>query len=206
MGEPARNLETSDAIRPVPTFEELRKQIELLPEGVTGEILEPGVISTMPRPISRHRRAAGQLYRALSGVDEASGGAGWWIELEPDVQFGERWTVPDLAGWRVQRCPDPPDGTPITILPDFCCEVLSPSTARKDRSKKLPLYARTGVEWIWIIEPDLNLVEVYQSVNGLPVLVETAEEDNRMRLPPFDIEIDYSRFWLIQKKAEPTTK
>lgn len=213
MGEPARKLTTSEdeqrgpaLVQRGPTFEELWKQIERLPEGVTGEILEPGVISTMARPRAKHRRAAAQLHRALGGVDVPSGGTGWWIEQEPDVRFGDRTTAPDIAGWRVERCPDPPDGSPITILPDFCCEVLSSSTARKDRSKKLPLYARFGVEWIWLVEPELYLVEVYQSINGLPVLVETAEENDRMRLPPFDLEIDFSPLWIIPKPAEPTTE
>jgi Uma2 family endonuclease len=204
MGEPARKLTTSEEVR-VPTFEELKRQIDLLPEGVTGEILDPGVISTMGRPAAKHRRAAGQLYRALGGADVAAGGTGWWIEQEPDVRFGDRWTVPDIAGWRVERCPDPPDGSPITILPDFCCEVLSSSTGSKDRRKKLPLYARFGVEWIWIVEPELYLVEVYRPIDGLPALVETAEENERMRLPPFDLEIDFSPLWLIPKSAEPTS-
>jgi Uma2 family endonuclease len=206
MGEPARKLATSEEARPVPTFEELWKEIEKLPEGVTGEILEPGVISTMSRPLAKHRRAAGQLYRALGGADEAAGGVGWWIEQEPDVRFGDRTTSPDIAGWRVERCPDPPDGSPILLLPDFCCEVLSPSTERKDRTKKLPLYARSGVEWIWIVDPDLQFVEVFQSVNGHAMLMDSADGQETKRLAPFDLDIDFSRLWLIQTKAEPTTE
>lgn len=208
MGEPARKLETFDEVRvrSVPTFEETWKKIEQLPQGVTGEILEPGVISTMARPRSKHRRAAGQLYRALGSADLASGGTGWWIEQEPDVRFGDRTTSPDIAGWRVERCPDPPDGSPITLLPDFCCEILSPSTVRKDRSKKLPLYARSGVEWIWLIDPELYLVEVYQSMQGRPVLIETAEENDCIKLPPFDFEINFAPFWIIPKNPEPETE
>jgi Uma2 family endonuclease len=206
MGEPARKLETSDEAEAVPTFEELWKEIENLPEGVTGEILEPGVISTMSRPLAKHRRAARNCLDALRGLDAGVGGAGWWIEQEPDVRFGNRTTSPDIAGWRVERCPDPPDGSPITILPDFCCEVLSPSTARKDRSKKLPLYARFGVEWIWIVDPDLQFVEVYQSINGHAVLIDSADGQETKRLAPFDIDIDFSRWWLIQTKTEPTTE
>ncbi len=203
MGEPARKLETSDAVRPVPTFEELWREIELLPEGVTGEILEPGVISTMGRPRAKHRRSARACQWSLRGLDAGIGGTGWWIEQEPDVRFGDRTTAPDIAGWRVERCPDPPDGSPIILLPDFCCEVLSPSTERKDRTKKLPLYARSGVEWIWLIDPDLQFVEVYQSVNGHAMLMDSADGEETKRLAPFDLDIDFSRWWLIQTKTEP---
>lgn len=205
MGAAARKLEFDEA-RPEPTFEELWKQIERLPEGVTGEILDPGIVYTMPRPRARHRRAVRNLQNALRGLDAGVGGTGWWIEQEPDIRLGDRTTAPDIAGWRVERCPDPPDGSPIILRPDFCCEVLSNSTARKDRKKKLPLYARCGVEWIWIIDPDLCLVEVFQSVNGRPQLVETAEENDRLRLPPFDIEVDFSPFWMPEAKMGHTTE
>lgn len=211
MGEPARKLETYEQAsyeeqRRVPTFEETWKKIELLPEGVTGEILEPGIIMTMTRPLGPHRRAVRNFLDATRGIDAGVGGTGWWIEQEPDVRFGDRTTSPDIAGWRVERCPDPPDGSPIVILPDFCCEVLSPSTARKDRKKKLLLYARFGVEWIWIIDPDLYLVEVYRAVDGHPMLVETAEENEKLRLSPFDVEIDFSRFWIFPKKDDPNVE
>jgi len=45
--------------------------------------------------------------------------------------------VPDLAGWRVERVPDLPDENPLTVLPDWCCEILSPRTARDDKRLKL---------------------------------------------------------------------
>lgn len=52
---------------------------------------------------------------------------------------GGRLVVPDLFGYRVGRVPELPDENPLTIVPDGCCEVLSPTTARDDRALKLPL-------------------------------------------------------------------
>jgi hypothetical protein len=49
MADPARSL---------PTFEALLAEIERLPEHLSGEILEPGVISIRARPMAPHRRAA----------------------------------------------------------------------------------------------------------------------------------------------------
>lgn len=90
------------------TFDELYQEIRDLPEGSRGEILEPGELHiTMGRPGKPHRRAAQRIYRGLSGVDHDTGGTGWWIELEPEVRFGERMYDPDIAGWRVERVPDP---------------------------------------------------------------------------------------------------
>ena len=42
------------------------------------------------------------------------------------------------------------------------CEVLSPATAALDRSQKLPLYARAGVAYAWLVDPVLRTLEVLQ--------------------------------------------
>src|SRR5687767_11802679 len=81
-------------------------------------------------------------------------------------------------------------------LPDWCCEILSPTTARDDKGKKLPLYASCGVPWSWLVDPELRLVEVYQTVSGLPALVTTAQDDDRRVVPPFDIEIAFADWWI----------
>jgi Uma2 family endonuclease len=180
----------------IPTFEELWEEIERLPEHLTGEILEPGVIRTMSRPGRPHSIAYSQCYRSLGGVDRHSGGSGWWIEQEPAIRLREeRLVIPDLAGWRVERCPEFPADNPITLLPDWCCEVLSPSSIRDDRGLKLPLYARCGIPWIWLIDPAAYLVEVYDTDRGHPRLIATAKEDETVRLPPFDLEISLARWW-----------
>jgi Uma2 family endonuclease len=82
------------------------------------------------------------------------------------------------------------------VLPDWCCEILSPRTARDDKRLKLPLFARSGVTWSWLVDPVLRLVEVYQTLNGLPALVTTAQEDEGRVLPPFELEIPLGGWWL----------
>jgi Uma2 family endonuclease len=187
----------ADPAHQVRTFEELYDEILRLPEGLTGEILEDGVLRVMSRPGKRHRRAALACLDALSGVNANLRGTGWWIEVEAEIRLlQERLAVPDLAGWRVERVPDLPDENPLTVLPDWCCEILSPRTARDDKRLKLPLYARAGVPWIWLVDPTLQLIEVYQTINGLPTLVTTAQEAERCVLPPFELEISLEPWWL----------
>ena len=189
MGEPAAAI---------PTFDELYERIRALPEGVTGEILEPGVLWTMSRPGKAHRRAAGACYVRLQGFNESVGGTGWWIEVEAEVRFpGGRLAVPDLCGFRVERIPDLPDENPLTILPDWCCEVLSPSTTRVDVALKLPLYARSGVPWMWIVDPQNRLVEVFETIDGRPALTATGSEEE-VTLPPFDLPISLASWWVTE--------
>jgi Uma2 family endonuclease len=181
----------------LPSFEDLYAEIQAMPEGVTGEILEPGVIhKTMGRPGRPHRYSAKQALMALRRFDVDQGGAGWWIEVECEVRFGPRMLDPDLAGWRLERVPELPEDNPIAILPDWTCEILSPSTARTDRTVKLPRYAKEGVSWIWLVDPFLHTIEVYASEKGRAYLAMTAEAGDALVLPPFDRKIAVGSFWL----------
>jgi Uma2 family endonuclease len=48
----------------------------------------------------------------------------------------------------------------ISEAPDLVIEVLSPSTADRDRVKKAERYARFGVREMWIVDPDASTIEV----------------------------------------------
>ncbi|HSN98451.1 MAG TPA: hypothetical protein VLS89_09135, partial [Candidatus Nanopelagicales bacterium] len=65
----------------VEMFDALYEQIRALPENLTGEILEPGVLRTMSRPGKAHRRAARVCLHELGDHDANVGGSGWWIEV-----------------------------------------------------------------------------------------------------------------------------
>jgi Uma2 family endonuclease len=192
------NARVSEPARKRPTFDELYAQIEALRTGLTGEILEPGVLRTMSRPGKSHRRTHRRIERALGAKDEAFGGTGWWIEIEAEVRLLDEYLlVPDLSGWRVERVPDLPDENPITIAPDWVCEIFSPSTARDDRRLKLPLYARAGIPHVWLVDPDQKLVEVYETRDQKPTLIASAAELEVVALPPYlDLPIELASLWL----------
>jgi Uma2 family endonuclease len=50
--------------------------------------------------------------------------------------------------------------------PDLVVEILSPSTAARDRGIKLKLYRRQGVAEYWIVDPDEQVVEVWDLASG----------------------------------------
>jgi Uma2 family endonuclease len=84
----------------------------------------------------------------------------------------------------------------MLVLPDWCCEVLSPSTARDDRLLKLPLYAEAGVKWIWLVDPELCSVEVYESVAGRATQIAVARDDDRTAPPPFEASLGVGAWWM----------
>jgi len=186
MGDPARH---------VATFEELYQQIVRLPQHLTGEILEPGVIRTMSRPGSRHQFTSLRLRRSLDPFDLMESGRGWWFEIEREIRFGDKLAVPDMAGWKTADEPDFVEENPITAVPDWCCEILSPSTERDDRQLRLPLYARSGVAFTWLVDPTLRSVEVFETREQVPVPVHTAKNDDIAVLPPFEGRLEIGRYW-----------
>ncbi len=182
------------AARALPSFEALYRAIVELPTGMTGEILERGVLRTMSRPGKPHRLAS---LRALRGLDDFNGnlgGTGWWIEVEAEVRLLDEYlAVPDLAGWCIERVPELPDENPIPIAPDWACEILSPTTARDDRRLKLPLYARAGVGWIWLVDTEARQVEIYETVEDRATFAFAAAET--ATLPPFDHAFDVATWF-----------
>jgi len=105
--------------------------------------------------------------------------------------------VPDIAAWRIDRYPDTTkDPAFVTVPPDWVAEILSTSTARLDRGTKLPLYAREGVTWAWLVDADIEVIEVYRLDPPRWTLHGTLAGRDPVRAPPFDaIELDLDWIW-----------
>jgi Uma2 family endonuclease len=58
------------------------------------------------------------------------------------------------------------DGRRIRGAPDWIAEVLSPNTARYDRTVKLRAYERAGVREAWLVHPTDRTVAIYRLEEG----------------------------------------
>ena len=65
-------------------------------------------------------------------------------------------------------CEDPSQAFAVraTTPPDLIVEILSKSTAFKDRHLKLFKYRNAGVREVWLVSPDDRKVEVYLFTDG----------------------------------------
>lgn len=142
----------------------LYQQLVELPEMLVGEIIG-GRLYTQPRPAAPHALAASSLGADVhSAYHRGRGGpGGWWILNEPELHFvrDAEVAVPDIAGWRREHMPQLPRDQRFEVAPDWICEVLSPTTAKHDRVVKMPLYARYGVGYLWLIDPLARTLEAY---------------------------------------------
>ena len=184
----------TDTVKGQACYDDLRA----LPENMVGEILG-GELHATPRPAPRHARAYSALGFSLGGpFDRGRGGpGGWWIIDEPELHLGGDVIVPDIAGWRRTRMPTLPETAWFELAPDWVCEILSPSTANTDRAVKMPIYAREGIEHLWLVDPDARTLEVYhRQGDGRWLLLETLKDDDGVRQPPFNaIEFPLSDLW-----------
>lgn len=160
-----------------------------LPENLVGEVLD-GELHTQPRPSGPHSAAESGLQSKIGAPFRYGDGGpgGWWILMEPEVHFirDTEVAVPDLAGWRRERMPELPDDHRFEIVPDWVCEVLSPSTAQKDRARKLPLYARYRVAHAWLVDPLAHTLEAFAWREEGWLLIATLKDDDPVQVPPFD--------------------
>jgi Uma2 family endonuclease len=93
---------------------------------------------------------------------------------------------PDLTGFRRERLPDPWDVRPIDVVPDWVCEVLSPSNVAVDRVHKAALYAERGVPFLWLVSPQERPLEAFRLDAGLWTRVASHDDKTRARILPFE--------------------
>jgi Uma2 family endonuclease len=175
------------------TYEDLLQ----VPEHLVAEILN-GRLVTHPRPAPKHAAVASHLGVDVGGpFDRGRGGpGGWWVLDEPELHLGPDVLVPDLAGWRRERMPILPETPWFETVPDWVCEILSPSTAKDDRVVKMPLYARESIPYLWLVDPDLRTLEVYALDKGHWSLQGAYQNEDRISAAPFDaIELELAGLW-----------
>lgn len=183
----------ANAARKVATYQDV---LNAPPDKVV-ELIH-GVLHVLPRPAALHTRAASELgAELLFPFGRGRGGPGGWLILdEPELHLDEHVLVPDLAGWRRERMPELPDTAFFSLRPDWVCEVLSPSTAKLDRSEKMPLYAKHGVQQLWLIDPIVKTLEVFRLDGQTWRLLKVQRDDDRVRAEPFEVhEFELNLLW-----------
>ena len=175
-------------------------QIEALPEKLTGELIN-GQLYVQPRPAGPHAVAGASLLADIhQPYHRGRGGpGGWWILVEPEIHFirDVEVLVPDLAGGRRERMPQPPRDHRFQVVPDWVCEILSPSTARKDRAVKMPVYVRYKVPYLWLVDPRGWTLETFTWQNGHWMVTGQFQNQEFVRVAPFDeVALELGALWL----------
>ena len=179
---PSSRLVAGEPVEPV-TAIELRTGPSATPSGIW--LNDTG-------PSAEHSDARLGLAAALrehfhrpAGGPAAPGG--WWIlgQVELDLEDDEIFR-PDLAGWRRDRVPERPQGSPLRARPDWICLVIARSSAYEYAAERLELFQRNGVPFCWVVDVERGTLTSHRLVGQSYVLAIQATRWQFVRAEPFD--------------------
>ncbi len=146
--------------------------------------LVDGVLLVSPAPSNRHQIVVGELHVLLRAACPPFAR----VMLAPtDYQPTDRRSLqPDLLVARRDDVGDRPISAPLLLA----VEVLSPSTRSVDLLLKHGVYAESGVQAYWVVDPLVPSVRAWTLVDGAYVEVGRAEGVEVLALDaPFPVRV-----------------
>ena len=153
-----------------------------LDEDVEGELVD-GALEEEEMPTLLHELAVAWLIRTL----------GVWVRRRRGYVAGSETKV--AVGPRRGRKPDvvvflhgtlpSVDEALVRTAPHLVIEVVSPRPrdTRRDRIDKLSDYARAGIRYYWILDPQLRVLEIFELAAAGCYQVALSAARGRLRIP-----------------------
>lgn len=171
---------------PLPaTLEDL---LSLPEEGKGFELIDGEIVEKQTS--WEHSRTQTKLVTTIDGpFGRRLGGrlpGGWWFATECLIDFGPgRQFRPDMAGWRRDRLSREPSGTVVRVVPDWICEIVSPSNETNDTITKRRIYFRHRMPHYWLIDPIGGTLSVLRWTEESYQEVLSAKRGETVRAEPF---------------------
>lgn len=171
------------------------RDFEALPADGRRYELHDGELFVTAAPGSRHQRLVGALF-VLLRQHVIERGLGEVFVSPLDCILSDTTVVePDLVYIESGRS-SLVSARGIEGPPTLAVEVLSPSTTQVDRGVKLKLYARHGVPYYWIVDPEVRRIDAYVLTGDAYRLAARLGGVERDSLPPFSgLTIDATTLW-----------
>ena len=161
------------------------------------EILD-GDLAVTPSPATRHQRISGNLFSLLHAHVRERGLGRVYCAPTDVILDAHTVVVPDLLFVSAAHAAIV---QPHAIVgpPDLLVEILSPSTAHRDKGIKAKLYARFGVEHFWLVDPVECVLETFHAAQGTADAYVTSGRyvgDAVVRTDPLpDLAIELAKVW-----------
>ena len=166
-----------------------------LPEdGKRYEILD-GDIAVSASPLLRHQRVSLTLTQILDAHVRTHRLGAVYVAPVDVVLDPSTVVMPDIVFVSTDRAHILKEQA-ILGAPDLIVEVLSPSTATRDRTTKAKLYSRFGVTHYWIVDADEGTVEVLELARSRYRKSSVYSGEDRFTSPLFpQLTIDIPALW-----------
>ncbi|MCB0645284.1 MAG: Uma2 family endonuclease [Saprospiraceae bacterium] len=153
------------------------------------ELINGIAIAMSPMPSPRHQEISGAMTEILRQAVKQSACAHCRVYQPIDYYINNDTIInPDL----LIVC-KPIEGQYLKFPPELVVEILSPSTAIKDKNTKFDIYQNEGVPYYLILDPEQESVDIFQLKNGMYELTTT----NQFQLEDCTISIDVSQAFII---------
>ena len=175
------------------------RDYEALPNDGRRYEIHDGELSVTPAPSLDHQIISSRLYLQLAKWFEAHPG-GLLLYAPLDVILSDKpeetsivqpdilYVAPDRMGRASRRG--------IEGGPTLAVEILSPSTRQIDRATKTLLYARYGVPYLWLVDPDARTIEAFELLGNRYTLLRGVTGSQAVELPPFpELDLVPDRLW-----------
>ncbi|MGN6439137.1 MAG: Uma2 family endonuclease [Agriterribacter sp.] len=124
------------------------------------ELIEGHPIAMSPQPVPKHQRTSARLIIAFGNALKAFEN---WAVYDPiDYKISEDTILqPDIliVHGEIKK-------PYLNFAPALVIEILSPSTAARDRITKFELYQTQAVQYYLIVDVDAEKIEIYELQNG----------------------------------------
>ena len=143
-----------------------------------------------PAPTYIHQRISHEIARLLSeALDECE---------HCQAVLPVDWKVSDdtvLQPDNMVLCYQPTENY-LTKAPSLIFEILSPSTAGKDRVSKFNIYQDEGVNYYCIVDPDSKVAKVYVLKDGRYIkLLDASDETVTFSLKDCEFDFAFAKIW-----------
>ena len=163
---------------------------KIVADGSRYELSRGGLVPMTPVGI-RHSAVVSKVERLLGNFVEKHGlglvgpEGGFYLRRNPDTL-----RAPDVAFISKARLDK--EGIPDKFAdfpPDLAIEVLSPEDTATEVQKKVEEYLTAGVPLVWIVDPAIQRVTVYRSLQDIKILSADQDLDGGEVIPGFRVKV-----------------
>jgi len=171
------------------------KEYEALPADGRRYELHEGELSVTPAPSPQHQIISRNLFRILD-THVKTRGIGEVLYAPLDVILSDISIVqPDIVYLDPSRL-SAISQRGVEGAPTLAIEIVSPSTTLIDRSTKPQLYARHGMPYLWLVDPEGRSVEAFVLGPQGYALAVRASGTEPVSPPPFpDLNVIPASLW-----------
>ncbi len=157
------------------------------PDELRCEIIDGRIYDMTPAPTVKHQDIAGKIYhRIMNHLEADNHHCRVFIAATDVILADDKVVQPDvfIVCDKTKIQPHAIIGTPDVIF-----EVLSPSTSKKDRTKKMKLYRKFGVSEYFLVDPDIEIIEKHAFSEGRIIAGDAYEGEETFSIDAIGLEL-----------------